>query len=176
LTHTACQGAKGVSRASKTIKHKTKCQACRWFLGPQKTWRSEVQEARSKDSRKGLLAFFLGKQFSETAWEPPTLLMRERGIEARLLHAQISTGPRRRKEPHTPKIVVRSYWKMGGSVTHTGVTNKSRRPRTTRASRRHPGNKLTSPTTEMKSCCNRLGFCLLRSGSLGKPNGTFTAD
>jgi hypothetical protein len=140
---------------------------------------SEIGGSRSSEQglEKGTPGiFFLEKQFSETAWEPPTLLMRERGIEARLLHAQISTGPRRRKEPHTPKIVVRSYWKMGGSVTHTGVTNKSRRLRTTRASRRHPGNKLTSPTTEMKSCCNRLGFCLLRSGSLGKPNGTFTAD
>ena len=57
----ACQGVKRVSRASKTIKHKTKCQACRWFLGPQKTRRLEVQEARSKDSRKGLLTGLFGE-------------------------------------------------------------------------------------------------------------------
>ena len=57
----ACQGAKRVSRASKTIKHKTKCQACRWFLGPQETRRLKVQEAQSEDSRKGLLAGILGE-------------------------------------------------------------------------------------------------------------------
>ena len=80
------------------------------------------------------------------------------------------------KEPHTPNIVVESYRKMGGIVTHTHVTNKSQRPRTTKTSRRHPGNKLTSPTIEVNSRCNRLGLRLLRSGSLGKSNGTFTAD
>ncbi len=35
------------------------------------------------------------KQFSKTAWEPLTLLIRERGIEAQLLRALIITGPRR---------------------------------------------------------------------------------
>jgi len=35
------------------------------------------------------------KQLSETAWEPLTLLIRERGIVAKLLRAQIITGPRR---------------------------------------------------------------------------------
>ena len=83
LVLTACQGAKRVSRASKTIKHKMKCQACRWFLflGPQKTWRSEVQEAWSEDSRKGLLAVFLEKQFSETAWEPCQTLRKRDGYK-----------------------------------------------------------------------------------------------
>ena len=35
------------------------------------------------------------KQFSETAWEPPTLFTRIRGIEVRLLRGQIITGPQR---------------------------------------------------------------------------------
>ena len=93
---TVCQGAKQVSRASKTIKHKTKCKTCRWNLGPQKTRRSEVLEAWSEESRKGPLAgFLLKKQFPGTAWEPPTWLIRERGIKAQLLCARISSGPRR---------------------------------------------------------------------------------
>jgi len=37
----------------------------------------------------------LKKQLSETAWEPLTLLIRERGIGAQLLHDRIITGPRR---------------------------------------------------------------------------------
>ena len=65
---------------------------------------------------------------------------------------------------------------MVGGVTHTHITNKSRGHRTTRTSGRHPGNKLTSPTIEVKSRCNRLGLCLLGSGSLERSNGTFTAD
>ena len=44
------------------------------------------------------------------------------------------------------------------------VTIKSRSLRTTRTSTRHPGNKLTSPTIEVKSCCNWLGLGLLGSG------------
>jgi hypothetical protein len=44
------------------------------------------------------------------------------------------------------------------------VTNKSRSLRTTRTIIRHPGNKLTSPTIEVKSHCNWLGLRLLGSG------------
>ncbi len=79
-------------------------RSCRRFLGPQKTRRREVQEAWSEESRKGPQAgFLLEKQFSKTAWEPPTLLIRERGIEARLHRAQISTGPRR-------SLILRKLW------------------------------------------------------------------
>jgi hypothetical protein len=67
----ACQGAKWVSRASKTIKHKTKYQACRWFLGPQETQRLEVQEARSKDSRKGLLVGPFGETILQDCMRTP---------------------------------------------------------------------------------------------------------
>ena len=41
------------------------------------------------------MAGFPKKQLSETAWEPLTLLIRERGIVAKLLRAQFITGPRR---------------------------------------------------------------------------------
>ena len=171
---TSCQGAKRVSRASKTIKHKTKCQACRWFLGPQKTRRLEVQEAWSEDSRKGLLAGLFGETILRDCVGTPHAVHKNKGHQG--------TTPlrpnyyRSTKEPHTSNIVVGSYRKMGASVTYTHVTHESRRPRTTRTSRWHPGNKLTSPTIEVKSRCNRLNLRLLGSGSLEKSNDTFTAD
>ncbi len=169
----ACQEAKRVSRASKTSKHKTKCQACRWFLGPQKTRRLEVQEAWSKDSRKGLLAGLCGETILRDCVETPHAAHKNKGH-----WGTTSLWPNyygSTKEPHNPNIVVGSYRKMGGSVTHTHITNKPWRPRTTRTSRRHPGNMLTSPTIEVKSRCNRLGLHLLGSVSLGKSNRTFTA-
>ena len=98
-----CQGAKRVSRASKTIKHKTKCQAFRWFLGPQKTRRSEVQEARSKDSRKGLLVGFLEKQFSGDSVGTTPAAHRRKGYRSKTSLGPNNYGPT--KELYTPKIV-----------------------------------------------------------------------
>ena len=105
---------------------------------------------------------FLEKQSSETAWEPPDAAHKSKGHQG-----NTSLRPNyywSTKEPHTPNIVVGSYRNTGGGVTHTHVTNKSRSLRTTRMSGRHPGNKLTSPTIEVKSRCNWLGLRLLGSG------------
>ncbi len=132
LGYAACQGAKRVSRASQTIKHRTECQAFRWFLGPKESRRLEAQEAWSKDSRKGLLAGLLGETIFQDCVGTPHAAYK--GI-------RVAAGPTR-MSPLNPK----------GSLG------------TTRTSTRHPGNKLTSQTIEVKSRCNWLGLGLLGSG------------
>ena len=84
LALAACQGA---------TKQSAKLAGGFWDPRRLGDWRFRKLGMRTQERDSWWV--FLEKQSSKTAWEPPTLFTRIRGIEAQLLWGQIITGPRR---------------------------------------------------------------------------------